>query len=533
MVDDFPEILNRKYRVKQCIKKSETGAVFICTELKNGKDVIVKILWNKAVQDDELVRRFKREAGILSKLNHPNIIRLIEFKIETELLYIIFEYFEAGTLRHYIKNDNLSDEKKLKLVKQLFSGLSYLHKHNIVHRDLKPENILINNDLKLKITDFGLSFTLGDEFTTRIDSIVGTPCYMSPEQIHGKVPTSQSDLFSAGVLIFELYTKHNLFLANNFNETINNILNFDENSIRDKIKELPPNIALILSNTIAKEIGKRAENAEEILSMLEDDSKKQKKKPLLKYAAAFVLFIVFDVILIFVFTYDQKKDLASIDTLSHSENILNTDPVMPEPGNEIAKTPVNDSNTESDKPADETQDVQLKNEEDIPEENISIDTAGFSSIPDSELENSAEIIQYGYLQIESFPWTEVMINDSSYGITPFNDAFKLKTGNYDVTFKHPDFPDLEKSVSISADSISALNINMRSSFSYLDCKVFPWADVYLNEIYLGQTPFDKIKAVSPGTYTLKVKNPNFDDFTKEVVFNLNDTVKINLNLQSL
>lgn len=138
MVDDFPEILSRNYNVKRCIKKSETGAVFICKELKRGKDVIVKILWNQAVQDDELVRRFKREAGILSKLNHPNIIRLIEFKIETELLYIIFEYFEADTLRHYIKNDNLSDEKKLKLVKQLFSGLNYLHKHNIVHRDLKP-----------------------------------------------------------------------------------------------------------------------------------------------------------------------------------------------------------------------------------------------------------------------------------------------------------------------------------------------------------------------------------------------------------
>lgn len=355
---------------------------------------------------------------------------------------------------------------------------------------------------------------------------------MSPEQIHGKVPTSQSDLFSAGVLIFELYTKHNLFLANNFNETINNILNFDENSIRDKIEELPPNIALILANTISKEIDKRAENAEEIISMLENNSQKQKKNPLLKYTAAFVLFIVFDVILIFVFTYDQKEDISSIDTLSHSGNILTTEPMTPESGNEITKTPENDSNVESDKPADETQDVQLKNEEDIPGENISIDTAGFS-IQESELENSTEIIQYGYLQIESFPWTEVEINDSSYGITPFNDAFKLKTGNHNVTFKHPDFPDLEKTVSISADSISTLNINMRSFFSYLDCKVFPWADVYLNEIYLGQTPFDKIKAVSPGTYTLKLKNPNFDDFAKEVVFNLNDTVRINLNLQNL
>ena len=174
--------------------------------------------------DEESNKRFNREAKILAKLDHQNIIKVLDFGRYQKSQYIVFEYFDGVSLREIINNRSLTQEQYNVLINQFFSGLDYLHRNNIIHRDLKPENILVDENLSLKISDFGLALAANDDFTTQTHSIMGTPCYMSPEQVGGKTLTVQSDLFTAGIILFELYTGKNLFHCELFDETINKIL---------------------------------------------------------------------------------------------------------------------------------------------------------------------------------------------------------------------------------------------------------------------------------------------------------------------
>jgi len=134
-------------------------------------------------------------------------------------------------LREVIRNNNLTVDEKLQLVIQLLMALSTAHRNKIIHRDIKPENILVNANLELKIADFGLALVLNDSNITNSSSIVGTPGYMAPEQIHGE-KTQQTDLFAAGLVSFELITGNNPVLGEDITSTINNIINFDEKNYR-------------------------------------------------------------------------------------------------------------------------------------------------------------------------------------------------------------------------------------------------------------------------------------------------------------
>ncbi len=225
----------------------------------------------------KIKNRFLREAEILSTLKHPNIIQIIDHGRYEDYFYISFEYIEGENLRKHIRDKKLTDDQKKKLVEQLFSALAYLHSKKIIHRDIKPENILISNTFDLKLTDFGLAFPFEDTLESLQNSIVGTPCYMSPEQIQGKKLNLQSDLFSAGSLLYELYTGKNLFLSRDFNKTINNIINFDESRLESELKKISPEIAPVLKGLLQKNLDLRFHDAASVLDIL---SGKKYKIPL-------------------------------------------------------------------------------------------------------------------------------------------------------------------------------------------------------------------------------------------------------------
>lgn len=157
--------------------------------------------------DEDAVKRFNREAKAVTSLSHPNIVSIYDVENEGDFYYLILEYVEGMTLKDYmVKNPRIPIETIVHIAKQIADGLSHAHQNGIIHRDIKPQNILMNDDLTSKITDFGIARAYGDTTLTQTNQMLGTVYYLSPEQARGNVATAQSDIYSLGILIFEMIT---------------------------------------------------------------------------------------------------------------------------------------------------------------------------------------------------------------------------------------------------------------------------------------------------------------------------------------
>ena len=217
---------------------------------------------------NQFLKDFKREAKVLVNINHQNIIKVLDFGTYNNYFFTSFEYFESTNLRSIIKGNKLTNEEKKKLVIQLFAGLDFAHKNQIIHRDIKPENILVSKSLELKIGDFGLALSINDSFVTSQFHIVGTPTYMSPEQIRGDKLTSKSDLFSAGIVTYELFTGINPFLGKDVNDTLNKIISWDEKKLNNLSSTLPVDIQYLILSLLHNDPDQRIEDASKVIEIL-------------------------------------------------------------------------------------------------------------------------------------------------------------------------------------------------------------------------------------------------------------------------
>ena len=498
--------LKDKYKIQKCIKKNSFGGVYVISNSLR-KKVLLKILFNHKASD-EIIKRFQQEALIHSKLKHKNIVKIIEYGSKEKISFILFEYFENKNLREYLRENEISEKKKYELTFQLLDGLNYLHKNNVVHRDLKPENILVNSNSELKIADFGLSLLLkrnSEIFETQNKSIVGTPGYMSPEQIQGKRVTYQSDLFSLGSVIFEIFTSRNLFISNDFNKTINNIINFSTSTLENYENKLPFLILGILKKLLVTDLSRRAKDLNEIISILKSESEIIKRKKELLFANKLKYMIFFAVFLIIAFTYfftslqGPKKIRNKQKKQSEIKNII-------QPKREPLKQK-------------ERRDILLN----VPKKNDKIKKT-------ISKRGGASPIKYKYLLIDTYPWSKVFLNDSSLGITPLEQKIKIKYGKYIFSFAHPGLPLVRKTVIINDFFSGKFIVNLHSEFGYLNCKVFPWGIVFVDGVKIGETPLEECLALLPGKHVIKVMNPSFKEYLKKIEITLKDTITVNVKL---
>ena len=167
------------------------------------------------------IDRFREEIFLMNKLEHPNILKLCDTIENDNYIYLILEYCDNGDLKHFLKKRPMKEKKVREFMKQIVSGLEYLNSHNIYHRDLKPQNILITKDLTLKISDFGLAKLC--ESDSLLDTICGSPMYMAPEIMKFKRYDTKADLWSLGVMFYQMMTGKTPFQARNHTELMENI----------------------------------------------------------------------------------------------------------------------------------------------------------------------------------------------------------------------------------------------------------------------------------------------------------------------
>lgn len=196
-----------RYKILNTIGGGGMANVYLAHDMILDRDVAVKMLRLDFANDDEFIRRFHREAQSATSLAHPNIVSIYDVGEDDNLYYIVMEYVEGQTLKQYIQQQApVPVEKTLDIMKQLTSAISHAHQNHIVHRDIKPHNILMDDHGNVKITDFGIAMALSATSITQTNSVLGSVHYLSPEQARGGMATKKSDIYSLGIVMFELLT---------------------------------------------------------------------------------------------------------------------------------------------------------------------------------------------------------------------------------------------------------------------------------------------------------------------------------------
>jgi serine/threonine-protein kinase len=516
------EILFDKFQVIDVLKKDEHAGVYLANHIYLSKKIILKVLNTQKIPDPSIVERFKREAKILAKLDHPNIIKVLDFGMSKEFFYISFEYIEGESLRNVFKTKNLTQEQKEHLMIQFLKGLSYAHRNQIIHRDIKPENIFIDKNLNVKLGDFGLALSSEDNFVTNPYSIVGTPSYMSPEQIQGTKLTEQSDLFSAGVVLFELFTGVNPFLKENVSLTLNEIISHNENSFDEKLINVPDNIKVILHKLLKKNINQRYKTAGEILKFLNvqenqptliiNNTGRESIKSKLTWMTLGIITIIAVGIVI-----ESQYNKQNVSTPVINNEIKKPPDNLPNKGNNSGKQP--DQMLKSQ--ADQIKGEPLPNNLTPNNQNQNLST-----------ESTNKTNRYGGLFVECSPWAEVYINGEKFETTPLNRPIKLAEGEYTLKLVHPDYPIYTRIIEVKAEQVTNIRFSLDKLMGFINCRVSPWGNIFVNGELKGQTPIQGLIKVVPGSIRLTIKNPNYKDIDTAFFVRANDTLKLKFSYRN-
>ncbi|MBK5257527.1 MAG: protein kinase [Vicinamibacteria bacterium] len=249
-----------KYEAISHLGSGAMGVVWRAQDPVLGRVVAIKTISAALGSDSENKERFLREARAAAQLNHPNIITVFDFGQENNELYMAMELLEGKDLKELITQGQLTFEQKLDIMEQVADGLSYAHSREVIHRDLKPGNIHVQPNGQVKILDFGLA-RLGSSELTKTGVVMGTPNYMSPEQVMGERVDARSDVFSAGAVFYEILTNRKPFDAESIHATLYQVVHREAPPPRQWDPRLPEGIVTVVEAAMSKQVAGRYKNA--------------------------------------------------------------------------------------------------------------------------------------------------------------------------------------------------------------------------------------------------------------------------------
>lgn len=255
-----------KYEVIKELGRGATSVVYLARDPFANREVAIKVVQPEMLGNKEYGKRFRKlflsEASLAGKLSHPHIAAIYDAVADDDLSYLVMEYVNGGTLEPFAKVDNLLPVSKvLEMIFKACKALDHAHRRGVIHRDIKPANILLAGGTDIKISDFGTALQATAE-TTQVNG-VGSPAYMSPEQCQEKPLTVQTDIFSLGVVMYQLLTGSLPFKANNNYSVVFQILNVDPPPPSVFRPEIPNSVDLIVRRALYKPLQKRYQNWEE------------------------------------------------------------------------------------------------------------------------------------------------------------------------------------------------------------------------------------------------------------------------------
>lgn len=257
--------INDRYEIIKSIGEGGMANVYLAKDTILDRQVAVKVLRGDLSTDEKFIRRFQREALSVSNLSHPNIVEVYDVGEEDGQYYIVMEYIEGKTLKQLLnKRGALTLPEVIDIMTQLTDGLSHAHEAYIIHRDIKPQNIMIEDNGTIKITDFGIAMAVNATQFTQTNSVMGTVHYLPPEQANGKGATVKSDIYSLGILMYELLTGSVPFKGDNAVEIALKHMKEKLPSIRKQNPLIPQSVENIVIKACAKNPRNRYDTVKEM-----------------------------------------------------------------------------------------------------------------------------------------------------------------------------------------------------------------------------------------------------------------------------
>lgn len=268
------QTFNNRYKISSRLGKGAMGIVYKAIDIQSGREVALKVISGNLDVESEFLGRFKREGETLQQLKHPNIVEFLDAFEYEENYVIVMEYVSGRNLHDLIKKGKLSLKHANHIALGLCDALIHSHKLGIIHRDIKPENILLKEDGTPKLADFGVARLNEATRMTRSGTQVGTPYYMAPEAWEGKHLDAQADIWSLGVVIFEMLTGEVPFGGDTGAAVMNKVLTTNPPNIKSLRKEIPSSVVKIVNRMLTRDKKRRYQTMWEVITDLERNQSK-------------------------------------------------------------------------------------------------------------------------------------------------------------------------------------------------------------------------------------------------------------------
>ena len=253
------DLIADRYELEELVGTGGMSTVFRAYDLQLERRVAIKILHEHYAADPEYLERFRSEARAVAKLSHPNIVTVIDRGLADGRQFIVFEYVEGENLKeHVLHEGRLPVRRALELALAIADGLSFAHERGLVHRDVKPQNVLLNGEGEVKVTDFGIARSLHVEHgVTQTGTVLGTGEYLAPEQASGKPVSAATDVYSLGVVLWELLAGDVPFVGENFVAVALRHVNELPPDVRERRPDVSPRLAAAVDRALAKDPARR------------------------------------------------------------------------------------------------------------------------------------------------------------------------------------------------------------------------------------------------------------------------------------
>jgi len=561
---------SKNIKIIQTVATGGTAVLFKAVQTSLDRIVAVKRLHAHLTDDENFTRRFILEAKAAASLDHPNIVRVIDFGEVDGSYQMVMEFVEGDSLKEVMERWRpVKFDLALCAVHQILMGLEHAHSKGIVHRDIKPGNVMLTEQGKVKITDFGLAkLTQSSQSHTADDSILGTPLYMSPEQAFGESVDQRSDLFSLGTVLYELLTGRQPFASDNYMGVIQNIINRDVPRPRQLVPDLPAEVESIVGKALARDRDNRFQSARQFRQRIEDymgptqlEATAARLKVLLenntitrefkaptpepqharggrRAAAGVVLFAVLaagtaavlmkpallervtgvpagtlqraDAIDPGVYHFDMSEvvdiDHEPIDTAATSTR----SPFQTAPAGNGApgiRTPV------------ESPDVTPMATTRPP--------AVTQKKPEPEPEQKP-VARIGFLSVASTPAAEVWVDGVYKGDAPVK--LELRSGRHSVELRHPNYEPYQENLRITSGELSRRNVTMKKMQGSISLATQEGAELFVDGERYGMTPIMRPIVLDAGRHMLSLKKQGYFEWSSEVTIESKKTLPLKITL---
>ncbi|MDI6840756.1 MAG: serine/threonine-protein kinase [bacterium] len=486
------------YKILEELGKGATSICYRAVKPPLEREFLLKILYPQFAQDTEVVARFEREARIISRLTHPNVVQILDFGKINDTYFIAMESVKGKSLKEMFTSRKFTPKEAISIIIYLLDALSYVHKRSVVHRDIKPSNIIVTKEGIPKLTDFGLAWAKSLSGITTEGTFLGTPEYMSLEQLKGEKVDQRADIYSLGIVFLELLTGVKAYEGDNYTQVIQNVLTRSPRGINELANYVNDRLAMIVKKMIEKDKTKRYESANAVLDAL----MKLQGKPVPKrrrVKASLLISYSIACLLLLLVGWHMKK-LYSLKAVpkevmsekSASETTMAQRSVISERRAQSSREPLT---LESKRP-------------------ITQQTDKLISFP---------------LYIYVLPYAKVWVDGSLVGESPPGLEADIPAGSHTLTFESPRFPKITKQIEIKKGEM--LRINLFQEVSYLQVKVKPWAEVWVDGTPTEVTPLAAPLILAPGYHEIRLHHPYYKDYVDTLDFKRRDTLKIDLTFK--